>query len=60
MNGFICSRCLNDRIKMLYMIGSLQVVPLPSWWPKIELSKYSTTVDKIITSRQLLVFEVSK
>ena len=60
MNGFICSRCLNDRIKMLYMTGSLQVVPLPSWWPKMELSNYSTTVDKIITSRQFLVFEVSK
>ena len=60
MNGFICSRCLNDHIKMLYMTGSLQVVPLPSWWPKMELSNYFTTVDKIITSGQILVFEVLK
>ena len=30
------------------------------WWPKMELKKYSTSVDKIITNGQILVFEVSK
>ena len=29
-------------------------------WPKMELKNYSTTVDKIITSRQISEFEVSK
>ena len=36
------------------------MVPLPPWWPKMEQKNYSTTVDKIITSGQILVFEVSK
>ena len=34
--------------------------PLPPLWPKMELKKFITTVDKIITSGQILVFEVSK
>ena len=36
------------------------MVPIPPWWPKFELKKYFSTVDKIITSGQILVFEVSK
>ena len=33
---------------------------MPPWWPKIKLKFFSTTIDKIITSGQILVFEVSK
>ena len=30
------------------------------WWPKMELKNHSTTVDNIITSGQIFLFEVSK
>ena len=36
-----------------------QKVPLLPWWQNIT-KKYSTTKEKIITSWQILVFEVSK
>jgi len=47
---FLLSRCLNDHIDLLDMIGSFasKAAALALWWPKMELKYYSTTVDKII------------
>ena len=36
------------------------MAPMPPRWLKMGEKNYSTTIDKIITSRQILVFEVSK
>ena len=38
----------------------LQVWPITFWWQKLEQKNYFTTADEIITSGQILVFEVSK
>ena len=36
------------------------MTPLLPWWPKMDIKKYATTVDKIIINGQILVFEVSQ
>ena len=41
MDGFRCSRCLNDRIDQPSMTGYLKVVPLPSRWQKLKLKDLS-------------------
>ena len=59
-DGFWCSRCLNDCIKVPNMIGSFTSDATASLGAKKELKNYYTTVDKIITTGQILVFDVSK
>jgi len=40
MDGFWSKRCLNYRIDVPDKIGSIQVVPPPPWWSKIELKNF--------------------
>ena len=47
MDRFWCSRCLNDRIKVPDMMRSLQVAPLPPWWPKLELKIWPHLAESI-------------
>ena len=57
---FWCSSCLNDCIEVANIIGSFTSSATASLVAKNETKNYSTTVDKMITSDQILVFEVSK
>ena len=54
-------RCLNESINLLHKIGSFASGANAFLVAKTLTKKnYSTTVDKIITSEQILVFELSK
>ena len=57
-DDFICS--CGIILLVSFLATKEAVVPLPPWWAKMELKNYFTTLDKIITSEQILVFEVSK
>ena len=63
MDGFWCSRCLNNRIKVSNMMRLFSGGARTPWWWKFELNnprwKLFTTINKIITSGRILVFEVS-
>ena len=58
MVGFWHSRCLNNCVDLPNMIESLASGTHTSRWQKMELIFFFTAVNKIITSWQILVFEV--
>ena len=61
MDGFWCSRCLNDRIDLLYMIGSFASGANVSLVAKNGTKKiFSTTVNKIITCGRILEYRLSR
>ena len=57
---FWCLRCLNDHKNLPNIIGSFASGANAFLVAKNRTKKYSTTVDKIITSGQISEFEVSK
>ena len=60
VDRFQSLRCLNDRIDLPYMMGSLAGGATNSLVAKIGTKDLATTVNKIITSGQISEVEVSK